>query len=150
MKLRSPLPNLDGATAWFNGEVRREDLLGEKATLVHFWSVSCYLCKEAMPDLNRLCEKYKDHLNVVAVHMPRTDEDRDLITVKQIAAELEMTQPIYVDNDYVLSDLFGNEYVPSYYVFDRSGSLRHYQAGGKGMKMLEQRLERIMGVQGTS
>jgi len=80
----------------------------------------------------------------VAVHMPRSEEDQDLETIEQVAKDLGITQPIYVDNDFILSDLFENEYVPSYYVFDRSGLLRHYQAGGKGMKMLEQRLNRIL------
>ncbi|MEJ9282050.1 MULTISPECIES: TlpA family protein disulfide reductase [Ureibacillus] len=144
MKLRSPLPELDGATIWINGKVRKEELLGEKLTLIHFWSVSCYLCKEAMPDFNRFREKYKDYLSVVAVHMPRSKEDTDIETIKQVAEKLNMTQPIFVDNDLVLSDLFENEYVPSYYLFDRSGFLRHYQAGGKGMNMLEQRVNRII------
>lgn len=144
MKLRSPLPELGGATTWINGKVTKEELLGEKATLIHFWSVSCYICKEAMPDLNGLREKYKNQLNVVAVHMPRSEEDQDLETIEQVAKDLGITQPIYVDNDFILSDLFENEYVPSYYLFDRSGFLRHYQAGGKGMKMLEQRVNRII------
>lgn len=144
MKLRSPLPELEGATTWINGKVSKEELLGEKITLVHFWSVSCYLCKEAMPEINRFREKYRDWMNVVAVHMPRSEEDMDVDIVEKTAKELNMTQPIYVDHDLLLSDLFGNEYVPSYYVFDRSGVLRHYQAGGKGMKMLEQRVNRLL------
>ncbi|WP_342463137.1 redoxin domain-containing protein [Ureibacillus sp. FSL K6-8385] len=144
MKLRSPLPELDGATAWINGQVTKKDLLGEKPVLIHFWSVSCHLCKESMPDLNQFLKKYKDQLNVVAVHIPRSEEDMDLDNVKRTAEALNMTQPIFVDHEFVLSDLFENEYVPSYYVFDRSGLLRHYQAGGKGIKMLEQRVERIL------
>ena len=36
MKLRQPMPELTGATAWLNGEVTREQLVGEKPTLIHF------------------------------------------------------------------------------------------------------------------
>ena len=43
MKLRTPMPDLTGATTWLNGEVSTSDLVGEKPTLIHFWSVSCGL-----------------------------------------------------------------------------------------------------------
>lgn len=63
------MPQLIGATEWINGEVWKEQLIGEKPTLIHFWSVSCYLCKEAMPQVNQFRDSDKDKLNVVAVHM---------------------------------------------------------------------------------
>lgn len=34
--------------------------MGEKPTLIHFWSVSCHLCKEAMPEVNKLRDEYVD------------------------------------------------------------------------------------------
>ena len=54
MRLREPMPELDGATAWFNGRNdKRQKLVGEKPTLIHFWSVSCHMCKETMPEVNQ-------------------------------------------------------------------------------------------------
>ncbi len=144
MKLRSRMPELNGATTWLNGEVKRKQLVGDKPTLIHFWSVSCYLCKEAMPDINKLRIQYKDELNVIAVHMPRSKEDTNLEVIKEVAAKFNITQPIYIDNDLKLTDIFENEYVPSYYLFDNSGVLRHFQAGSSGMKMLEKRVNRLL------
>ena len=43
-----------------------------------------------------------------------------------------------------LTDAFDNQYVPAYYVFDKAGQLRHFQAGGSGMKMLEKRVNRVL------
>ena len=43
-----------------------------------------------------------------------------------------------------LTDKFDNQYVPAYYVFDKDGQLRHFQAGGGGMKMLEKRVNRVL------
>ena len=43
MKLREQMPELAGAVEWFNGELSKEELVGEKPTLIHFWSVSCHL-----------------------------------------------------------------------------------------------------------
>lgn len=144
MKLRQPMPELTGAKEWLNGEVTKEDLIGDKPTLIHFWSVSCHLCKEAMPQVNQFRDEYKDQLNVVAVHMPRSEDDLDLDKIKEVAKEHEITQPIFVDSDHHLTEAFENEYVPAYYVFDKTGALRHFQAGGSGMKMLEKRVNRVL------
>jgi len=144
MKLRTPMPELTGATSWLNGEVSRKQLIGNKPTLIHFWSVSCGLCKEAMPEVNNFRDQYKNELNVLAVHMPRSEKDMDLGDIKKIAAEHDITQPIYVDSEMKLTDAFDNQYVPAYYVFDKDGQLRHFQAGGSGMKMLEKRVNRVL------
>ncbi|MQR96119.1 TlpA disulfide reductase family protein [Fictibacillus phosphorivorans] len=145
MRLRSDMPELNGATQWINGEVSKSDLIGNKPTLIHFWSVSCGLCKDAMPNINQFRDDYKDELNVIAVHMPRSEKDLDIDQIKEVAAEHDITQPIFVDNDHTLTDAFENEYVPAYYVFDAEGKLRHYQAGGDGMKMLTKRVNRVLG-----
>jgi thiol-disulfide isomerase/thioredoxin len=144
MKLREQMPELDGATSWLNGELTKSQLIGEKPTLIHFWSISCGLCKEAMPQVNEFRDEYKDKLNVVAVHMPRSEKDLDLEEIKEVASEHDISQPIFVDSDHKLTDAFENQYVPAYYVFDAEGKLRHFQAGGSGMKMLTKRVNRVL------
>lgn len=144
MKLREQMPELTGATAWLNGERTKADLVGEKPTLIHFWSISCHLCKEAMPEVNEFRDRFQDELNVVAVHMPRSEDDLNLEEIKAVAAEHDITQPIFVDSEVKLTDAFDNQYVPAYYVFDKDGQLRHFQAGGGGMKMLEKRVNRVL------
>lgn len=144
MRLRSPMPELNGATTVLNGEVQKETLIGEKPTLIHFWSVSCHLCKVAMPNINAFRDEYKNRLNVVSVHMPRSEDDLDIEKIKQVAEEHGITQTILVDNQHTITDAFENKYVPSYYVFDKTGVLRHFQAGEGGMPMLEKRVNRVL------
>lgn len=144
MRLREQMPELVGATAWLNGRKTKADLVGEKPTLIHFWSISCHLCKEVMPDVNAFRDKYKGALNVIAVHMPRSDDDLDLDQIRKVAAEHDITQPIFVDSEVKLTDKFDNQYVPAYYVFDKTGQLRHFQAGEGGMRMLEKRVNRVL------
>ena len=144
MKLRELMPELLGQTAWLNGETTKAELVGEKPTLIHFWSVSCYMCKESMPDVNDFRDRFKDDLNVIAVHIPRSEADLDMDLIKASAKEHDIKQPIFVDSEMKLTDAFGNEHVPAYYVFDKDGQLRHFQAGGSGMKMLEKRVNRVL------
>lgn len=146
MKLREPMPELEGATTWLNSDpIKKADLLHVRPTLIHFWSVSCGLCKEAMPSVNEFRDEFKDELHVIAVHMPRSEKDLDMDQIKEVAAEHDITQPIFVDNNHALTDAFDNQYVPAYYVFDKDGLLRHFQAGGSGMKMLRKRVNRVLG-----
>ncbi|MFT9597056.1 TlpA family protein disulfide reductase [Mesobacillus sp.] len=144
MRLRQPMPEISGATEWLNGEFTRNQLVGEKPTLIHFWSISCHLCKVAMPSVNELRDNYKDRLNVMAVHMPRSDKDMNMDEIKQLAAEHKISQPIFIDDEHKLTASFENQYVPAYYLFDRNGLLRHFQAGGSGLKMLEKRVDRVL------
>jgi thiol-disulfide isomerase/thioredoxin len=144
MRLRDQMPELDGATAWLNGRTSKRELVGEKPTLIHFWSVSCHSCKESMPDINEFRDRFQNDLHVVAVHMPRSEKDLDIYLVEEVAEEHNITQPIFVDNEMKLTDAFNNQHVPAYYVFDKNGRLRHMQAGGSGMKMLEKRVNRVL------
>lgn len=144
MKLHEPMPELSGATEWLNGETTKAELVGEKPTLIHFWAVSCNICKETMPEVNELRDKYQDDLNVVAVHMPLTGADSDMDKIRDAAEKYGLTQPVFVDSEYKLTDAFENELAPAYYVFDREGQLRHYQAGRTGLDMVEDRIERVI------
>ncbi|BAQ10366.1 thiol-disulfide oxidoreductase ykuv [Bacillus sp. OxB-1] len=145
MKLREQMPELEGATTWLNGKRTKSDLIGQKPTLIHFWSISCHLCKVVMSDINHFRDRYKDDINIIAVHMPRSKDDLDLEEIKAVAAKYDITQPIFVDSAVKLTDAFDNQYVPAYYVFDKKGQLRHFQAGGNGIRVLENRINRILG-----
>ncbi len=39
---------------------------------------------------------------------------------------------------------FENKYVPAFYLFDRQGKLRHFQAGERAAKMVEPVIERVL------
>ncbi len=146
MRLRSLLPAFEGVTEWVNGEVTKEQLSG-KPVLVHFWSVSCGMCKEGLPQVLVWREHYGKpyDLQVVGVHMPRSEKDTDIAAAKAIIEEYHLEHPIIIDNAHAVTDAFENEYVPAYYLFDTEHQLRHYQAGEKGLKLIEQRISKILG-----
>lgn len=147
MRLRSELPEFQGVTEWVNGEVKKEDFEGQPV-LIHFWAVSCHMCKESLPKINEWRKQYEKEYNlkVIGVHMPRSEKDTDIPAVKEAVRQYNLEHPVMIDNDHAITDAFQNEYVPAYYLFDSNKQLRHFQAGEKGLQMVEQRLHKILGV----
>jgi thiol-disulfide isomerase/thioredoxin len=145
-RMDSPMPSLDGGTDWFNSSpIKTEELKGS-TVLIHFWSISCGICKESLPDITRWIETYGPRgLKVVSVHMPRQESDTNVEAVKEAIDEYEVKQPVVVDNWHTITDAFENKYVPAFYVFDTDSKMRHFQAGEKAIKMVEPVLERLLG-----
>lgn len=150
MRLREELPDFPGITEWINGQVTKADLAGSPV-LVHFWSVSCYMCKESMPNINEWRDKYAANgLKVIGIHMPRSESDTNMEAIKETIAQYNLTHPIAVDNEMKTVDAFQNEYVPAFYLFDENLQLRHFQAGEKGLNLVKKRLFRILGIEEES
>jgi thiol-disulfide isomerase/thioredoxin len=148
MRIGSEMPRLDGATEWFNAvQAHAEAEAKGRPTLVHFWSVSCGMCKENMPRIGQWRDELKSQgLNVIGIHMPRYEADTDVEQVRDAIALNNITEPCAVDNDHKLKDAFQNDqgYVPAYYLFDGAGKLRGFAAGERGVDLLKATLERVL------
>ncbi|KAF0242296.1 MAG: thiol-disulfide isomerase / thioredoxin [bacterium] len=148
MRIGTPLPSLEGATEWINGSLEQanSDIQGQP-TLIHFWAVSCGICKTNLPRISEWRDKYKDDgLRVVAVHMPRYPEDQDLNAVKETIEKFAIVEHCAVDNLHKIRDAFLNDqgFVPAYYLFDSEGKLRSFAAGERGLDMLFSALTRVL------
>ena len=148
MRIGTERPLLDGATEWFGGTQAHAEVLSKgHPTLVHFWSVSCGICKENLPRIAEWRDNRRDEgLRVIAVHMPRYEADTDVEQVRDMIATFKITEPCAVDNEHKLRDAFQNDkgYVPAYYLFDREGKLRGFAAGERGLDLLKATLDRVL------
>lgn len=145
LRMDTPLPSLEGGTDWFNSEPITNEQLKGHTVLVHFWSISCGICKESLPDITRWIEEYGPKgLKVVSVHMPRQESDTNVEAVKEAIDEYEVKQPVVVDNWHTITDAFENKFVPAFYVFDKDAKMRDFKAGEKAIKMVEPVLERLL------
>ncbi len=145
LRMRSPLPSLEGATAWVNGRPSDDELRG-RPVVVSFWSQSCYLCHDSAELVARWRDTYQARgVAFIAVHQPRSEAELDVEAVtKDALEEMKLTQPVAIDNDHAIVDRFGNQFVPAFYVFNRLHELRHFQAGGKGFERIEAAIERVL------
>jgi thiol-disulfide isomerase/thioredoxin len=145
LRMDSPMPSLDGGTDWFNSEPVTTEQLHGNVVLIHFWAISCGICKESLPDIAQWIEKYSPRgLKVLAVHMPRQESDTNVEAVKEAIDYYELKWPCVIDNWHTITDAFENKFVPAYYIFDAEGKLRHFQAGEKAAKMVEPVIERVL------
>ncbi len=148
MRIGTEMPALAGATEWFGGtQAHAEAEAKGQPTLVHFWSMSCGICKENMPRIAEWREGLKEKgLCVIAVHMPRYETDTDVEQVRQAIATNSITEPCAIDNEHKLKEAFQNDqgYVPAYYLFDGEGKLRSFAAGERGLDLLKATLDRVL------
>ena len=148
MRIGTPMPSLDGATEWFGGtQAHAENEVVGRPTIIHFWSVSCGICKENLPRVAQWRDELKDlGLRVIAVHMPRYESDTDVEAVREAIATYNITEPCGVDNEHKLREAFQNDqgYVPAYYLFDAEGKLRSFAAGERGLDLLKAALDRLL------
>lgn len=142
MKIRTIMPSLSGATKIINKEFIQNE--GGTATLVYFWALSCPLCEQSIKNLKEIADLFSDQLMVHTIHMPREEFDFSSKRVKEKVQQLELTYPIYLDNELQISDKFGNKIVPAYYLFDQKQQLRFYKGGYITQKYLQREIQRII------
>ncbi|MCW5970814.1 MAG: redoxin domain-containing protein [Blastocatellales bacterium] len=149
IRIGTQMPSFEGATEWINRD--REAALAEtkgQPTLVHFWSLSCGLCKENLPRVAAWRDEKRDlGLRVIAVHMPRYPQDVNPEGVRESIANYNISEACAVDDEHKLRDAFGNDqgWVPAYYFFDAEGKLRGFAAGEKGLNIIAPTIDRVLG-----
>ncbi len=146
MKLYGEIPEFPSAK-WVNGMRTKDQLLG-RPTLVHFWTAGCAMSEAALARVNEWRRTYAGdeastpRLQVVGVHLPR--DPSDAAAAKAYIASRGLTHPVLLDDERAAASAFGCACAPAYYVFDRDGRLRHYQAGEQGLGLLERRIHKLV------
>lgn len=145
VKLRTPMPALSGATEWIHGEPSSPESFKGHVTLVHFWAISCGICKPHLPTINEWRKQYESKgVRFLSVHMPRQEADTNVDEVKKAVEQYGIEHTTAVDNMHGITDAFGNEYVPAYYVFDGDGLLRLYMSGEKVLPNVQASIDRLL------
>lgn len=148
MRIGTQMPSLAGATEWFGRtQAHAESESVGHPVLVHFWSVSCGICKDNMPRVAEWRDRLaSEGLRVIAVHMPRYEADTDTEAVRDAITKYEIKEPCAIDNEHKLREAFQNDqgYVPAYYLFDAEGKLRSFAAGERGLNMIAPAIERLL------
>ncbi len=143
MRLKTPMPSLEGITEWVNSEPDLEGSQG-KPLLIYFWASSCHICHDNMPVLQSWREKYTSKgLQMIAIHCPRMKSDTDFEKVKAAIEECGIVESCGIDNMHQAKKAFDNDLWPAYFIFDEERKLKRRAAGKAGLAMLEPILEKM-------
>jgi peroxiredoxin len=107
------------------GRLNLADFKG-KVVFLNLWATWCGPCKEEMPAMERLWQRYKgEGLVVIALSM----DSGGAKIVKPYIERAKYTYPIGLDPKMEIAQLYGAHSVPSTFIIDRSGALRAIALG---------------------
>ncbi|MEO8310058.1 MAG: TlpA disulfide reductase family protein [Caldimonas sp.] len=96
-----------------------------RVVMVNFWATWCGPCRQEMPQLNRLYEKYKSSgFMLLGVNV-----DDDVAKAAEVAAKLGVTFPVLLDTEKTVSKLYDLSTMPSTVLIDREGKVRYVHRG---------------------
>jgi thiol-disulfide isomerase/thioredoxin len=121
------LKTLDGRT------LNSSDWKG-KVTLVNFWATWCPPCREEIPDLIKLQERYKDKLQIIGV----SSDEGPVEDVARFVAEHRMNYPIVMETPELLKAFPGIFALPTTFVIDQEVKLVQKHVGLLNPAMIEQ------------
>jgi peroxiredoxin len=90
-----------------------------KVVFLNFWATWCPPCREEMPAMERLYQRYRGQgLIVIAISV-----DSDLAAVPPFLKQNQITFPIGHDPKMALAERYGVRALPSSFLVDRKGNL---------------------------
>ena len=96
-----------------------------RVVMVNFWATWCAPCRQEMPHLNRLYEKYRGAGFVLL----GVNVDDDTGKAAEVAAKLGVTFPVLLDTQKSVSKLYDVSTMPSTMLIDRDGKVRYVHRG---------------------
>ncbi|HKQ31003.1 MAG TPA: TlpA disulfide reductase family protein [Burkholderiales bacterium] len=108
------------------GNLRLSEYRGQ-VVMVNFWATWCGPCRQELPLLNKMYERYRQAgFTVLAVNI---EEDTGL--AKKMAQTLGLSFPILFDNEKRVSKLYDPPAMPTTVLIDRNGRVRYQHLGYK-------------------
>ena len=96
-----------------------------QVVLVNFWATWCGPCRQEIPHLNKLYEKYRSSGFVLL----GVNIDDDAKVAADVAAKLGVKFPVLLDTDKKVSRLYDMSAMPATVVIDRDGRVRYIHRG---------------------
>jgi cytochrome c biogenesis protein CcdA/thiol-disulfide isomerase/thioredoxin len=145
LPVEGELPPLDGIGPWINSPPLTREQLKGKVVVIDFWTYSCINCLRSIPYVRAWYDRYKDDgLVVIGVHAPEFAFERNFDNVKKAVADLGVTYPVALDNDWHLWRALKNNYWPAHYFIDAQGRIRYYHHGEGRYEESEQVIRQLL------
>jgi cytochrome c biogenesis protein CcmG/thiol:disulfide interchange protein DsbE len=108
-----------------HGQAIRLSALRGRVVIVDFWASWCGPCRQELPVLERLNERYRGRgLVIVGVSV-----DRTLDNIHGFLSRTPVSFPVIYDAHHEIAGRYGPPRMPSSYVLDRRGIVRRVHEG---------------------
>lgn len=121
--IKAPAPDFTLRST--NGSNTRLQEQRGRVVLINFWATWCGPCKQEMPHLNRLYDKYR----AAGFVLLGVNVDDDAQKAAGVAQKWEMKFPVLLDTDKKISELYELGTMPSTVLIDRDGRVRYIHKG---------------------
>ena len=113
---------------------------GQKVVLMDFWATWCGPCRMAMPGLQELQEKFKDHgLEILSINQGETAEQ-----VRNFIQRKKYSFHVILDQDGAIGGQYGVRGIPTLVLVDKKGVVQWLRVGySENDDELRQLLERL-------
>lgn len=129
------LTALDGNSYGVDGSSRN------KALLINFWASWCGPCELEAPDLVKLYENYREHLDIYAVNVTYLDSEDD---AKSFAERFGFRFPVLLDPDNEVTKLYRVIGYPTTVLVDKQGVIRQFMLGIRSYEEMERYVKDII------
>lgn len=120
---QAPAPDFTLRT--MNGpNLRLQEQRGQ-VVMVNFWATWCGPCRQEMPHLNKLYDKYKSSGFVLL----GVNIDDDAAKATDLANKLGLKFPVLLDTDKKVSRTYDMNAMPATLLIDRDGKVRYIHRG---------------------
>ncbi len=96
-----------------------------RVVMINFWATWCGPCRQEMPQLSRIYDKYRGSGFVLM----GVNVDDDVRNATEVAAKLAVSFPVLLDTDKAVSKLYDLTTMPSTVLVDRDGKVRFLHRG---------------------
>jgi len=131
-------PEFPQSLEWLNlAEPLRMAQLRGKVCAMAFINAGSAWSQQRLAELAHLRARHGERLNVVAVHVPRFDHERDARRVAKRLARQKLDFPIVHDPDWTLWQQYGIEAWPTVVLIDGEGRIRERWIGDGQVRELD-------------
>lgn len=131
------LVDLDG---WLQTDATSLDDFDGQVMIVQFWTFSCFNCKNTIPHLQEIyAARHDDGLEIIGIHAPEFDFEKDPDAIAAAAVDLGVTWPIALDTGKRNFRAWqpGRRFWPRTFVIDQRGEVRFDHIGEGAYDELE-------------
>ena len=99
-----------------------------KVAIVDFWGTFCDPCRKSFPVYQELVDEHGGNVQMLAVSVDEPD-NADAEAIMEFANEFEVSFPILWDKEQKTAKIYDPPKMPTSYIVDREGIIRHVHAG---------------------